>query len=99
MSLKTIVSCNYCPKVRDPEKNHWSMIDMDGGNFCVRPWSEIDVAHVTAHACSDECIKIALGEFLSRQRDVRAATDANAQLEKELLAEKGPKPLQGKAAK
>lgn len=96
MSIKTVAQCDYCPKIRDPEKNHWSLIFADANYFTVTVWDDTRSTEAHGHACSDECVKTALTAHLSRIRDARAAEDSNSALEKTLLAQKHDK-LQDKA--
>ena len=73
MSIETIARCNFCPKVRDPERNHWAIIFADEEGHIVRPWSDAVAKNPDAkHACSDECVKASLNLYLTRQRDARA---------------------------
>lgn len=77
MSIETIARCNFCPKVRDPERNHWAVIFADENGHLVKPWNEDDAKEQHAqHACSDECVKASLSVYLTRQRDSRASTEA-----------------------
>lgn len=92
MSIQVIARCDYCPAVRDPAKNHWWVISTVGASMSIHPWID-DPDPSAKHACSDDCVLLAVKRHLGRQRDARLAETGNAQLEKQLLAEPDHTPL------
>ncbi len=86
--IETIARCNQCKSIRDPEKNHWSLIFFDKDYFSVTTWDDARATDAKEHVCGDDCIKAALNAHLNRRRDARAAEQDNQQLEKKLLKAK-----------
>ena len=87
--IELVVKCDYCPKVREAARNHWQLIFLEGSGFQVLPWNDESARIADAHCCGDECTAHALKAYQDRRLKARVADEANAGLEKKILASSG----------